>query len=223
MKKVGIVVILLVILFGICLVSACSVAAVKSVEALVAATATLERNPTLPAPTGTRIPATSTPSPVPTATLVPATPTPSRMEFPVRNARFQITVVDLEQPHQIYLSDDLFFAPGEGNMFLGLGIQVSNLTDTEVPFKWNEMYLINEYQDRWYPLWGAYQKTNRMIDPLGIEVRQFKVDSKDQPSARIYLGDNGYLRAIFRLPRDNDYYYLAFADLPLIEIQYGEH
>jgi hypothetical protein len=32
------------------------------------------------------------------------------------------------------------------------------------------------------------------------------------------LGDNGYLRVIFRVPRDNDYYSLAFADLPLIEI-----
>jgi hypothetical protein len=107
-------------------------------------------------------------------------------------------------------------------MFLGLGIQVKNLTDSDIPFKWNEVYLINEYQDKWYPLWGAYKKTNMVIDPLGIEIRQFKVDSKDQPDARVYFGDNGYMRAIFRLPKDNNYYYLAFADLPLIEIDYGD-
>ena len=100
--------------------------------------------------------------------------------------------------------------------------KMTSLTEAEIPFKWNEMYLINKYQDRWYPLWGAYKKTNLVIDPLGIEIRPFKIDSRDQPDARIYFGDNGYLRAIFRLPRDNHYYYLAFADLPLIEINYED-
>ena len=210
--------VVLVILFGICLVSACSVAAVKSVEALMVTTGTAERN--TPMPTETRIPVNPTPSAIPTATSIPATPTPSRMGFPVRNSRFQIEVVDLERPYQIYLSDDLTFAPGKGKMFLGVGIKLTNLTDAEIPFKWNEMYLMNKYQDRWYPVWGAYKKTNLVIDPLGIEIRPFKIDSRDQPDARIYFGDNGYLRAIFRLPRDNHYYYLAFADLPRIEINY---
>jgi hypothetical protein len=221
MKKVSILMIVLVILFGICLVSACSIAAVKSVEALVAATATVERN--MPMPTETRIAVTPTPSSIPTATPFPATSTPSRMEFPAANGRFQIEVVDIERPYQIYLSDHLIFTPGKGKMFLGLGIKVTNLTDSEIPFKWNEISLLNKYQDRWYPLWGAYKKTNMVIDPFGIEIRQFKVDPKDQPDARIYFGDNGYLRAIFRVPRDNDYYYLAFADLPLIEINYSDH
>jgi hypothetical protein len=60
-----------------------------------------------------------------------------------------------------------------------------------------------------------------VMDPLGIEIRKFKVDSKDLPDARVYFGHNGYLRAIFRLPTDNNYYYLSIADLPLIEIDYG--
>jgi hypothetical protein len=220
MKKVDIVIILLVILLGICLVSACSVAAVKSVEALVAATVTAERNTAQPMPTETSIPVTPTPTSIPTATPIPATSTPSRMEFPARNTRVQIEVEAVEKPYQIYLSDNLIFTPGEGKMFLGLGIKITNLTPSEIPFTWNEMYLVNKYQDRWYPLWGAYRKTNMVMDPLGIEVRQFKVNPKEQPDARIYFGDNGYLRAIFRVPRDNEYYYLAFADLPLIEIDY---
>jgi hypothetical protein len=223
MKKVSILMIVLVILFGICLVSACSVAAVKSVEALVAATAAAERNTLLPIFTETRIPAMPTSSSIPTATPIPATSTPSRMDFPVENARFQIEVVGIERPYQIYLSDNLIFAPGKGKMFLGLGIKVTNLTNSEIPFKWNDIYLFNKYQDRWYPLWGAYKKTNMVIDPLGIEVQQFKVNPKEQPDTRVYFGDNGYLRVIFRLPRDNDYYYLAFADLPLIEINYSDH
>jgi hypothetical protein len=144
------------------------------------------------------------------------------MDYPARNGRLQIEVLDIESPYQIYLSDSQIYAPGKGKMFLGLGIQVTNLTDSDLPFKWNEIYLMNEYQDRWYPLWGAYQKTNMVIDPLGIEIRPFKVDSKDRPDARSYFGKNGYLRAIFRAPRDNNYYYLAFADLPLIEIDYAD-
>ena len=213
--------IVLVTLLGICLVSACGVAAVKSVEAMVVPTAKPERS--TPLPPETRIPASPTPLLIPTATPIPATSTLSRMEFPVENARLQVEVVEIERPHQIYLSDNLFFAPGQGKMFLGLGIKVTNLTGSEISFKWNEIYLTNEYQDSWYPLWGAYKKTNMVIDSLGIGVRQFKVDSRDQPDARIYFGTNGYMRAIFRLPRDNDYYYLAFADLPLIEISYGDY
>ena len=58
------------------------------------------------------------------------------------------------------------------------------------------------------------------IDPLGIEVYPFKLGTNDQPNARVYFGDNGYMRVIFRVPRDNDFYYLAFADLPSIEIDY---
>jgi len=220
MKKVSILMIVLFVLLWTLIVSACSVAAVKAVEALAVVTATAESN--TPIPTETWIPSTPTSTSIPTATPIPATSTPSRMDFPAENARLQIEVLDIEKPHQIYLNDNLIFAPGEGKMFLGLGIQVTNLTGSEIPFKWNEMYLLNEYQDKWYPLWGAYQKTNLVIDPLGIEVRQFKVDSKDQPNARIYFGDNGFLRVIFRVPRDNDYYYLAFADLPLIEIDYGD-
>jgi hypothetical protein len=219
MKNISISTIVFFIVLWTLLVSAGSVAAVKAVEVRVVASATVE-NPAVPTPTATRIPATPTSSPIPTATSVPATATPSRMDLPVGNARVQIEVLDIERPYQMHLSDSLIFAPGEGKMFLGLGIKVTNLTDSDIPFKWNEIYLLSKYQDRWYPVWGAYKKTNIAIDPLGIEIRQLKVGPNDQPTAHIYFGDNGYLRAIFHLPRDNDYYYLAFADLPVIEIDY---
>jgi hypothetical protein len=222
MKKVSLLLIGSFILLWTVLVSACSVAAVKAVEALTVSTATVVVNTPSPMPTQTWIPATPTATSVPTATPTVVTATPSRMDLPAENAGLQIEVLEVEQPHRIYLSDDLIFAPGEGKMFLGLGIQVTNLTSTEIPFKWNDVYLFNEYQDKWYPLWGAYRKTNMVMDPLGIEIRQFKLDSKDQPDGRVYFGDNGYLRAIFRVPRDNHYYYLAFADLPIIEIDYGD-
>jgi hypothetical protein len=164
------------------------------------------------------MPATGTSSPRPTQTLTPASPTPSRLEFPIQDASLEIQIMDIERPHQVYLSDNQIFTTGEGNLFLGLGIRVTNLTDSDIEFNWSDIYLTNKYEDKWYPIWGAYKKTNLMVDPLGIQIHQFKVDSKDRPDAHIYLGDNGYLRVIFRLPRDNHYYYLSFADLPLLEI-----
>lgn len=211
MKKVNLLMIVLVILFAACLVSACTVVAVKSVEALMATTAT-NRNGLMPTPTAIRVTPTFTPSPI------PATSTPSRMDLPVKKAGLQVEVLKIEKPHQIYLGKDQIYAPGKGKMFLSLGIKVTNLSNTEIPLKWNEITLLNEYGDKWYPLWGGYKKTNRVIDPLGIEVWRFKLDAREQPTARIYLGDNGYLRVIFRVPRDDDYYSLAFAGLPLIEI-----
>jgi len=212
MKHVSIVMMILVILFGSLIVSACGVMEAQHAEALALSSAT---STPLPLPTRTPV---NTPSPVPTRTPVPATSTPSRMDLPVENEGLQIEVLEIEKPYQIHLSETSIFVPGKGHMFLGLGIKVTNLTNEDIPFKWNEIYLTNKYQDRWYPLWGAYKKTNMVIDPLGIEIRQFKVDHKNQPEARIYLGDNGYMRVIFRVPRDNYYYYLGFADLPWIEI-----
>lgn len=214
MKKVSLLMLVFAILVGVCLGSACTVVAVKSVDALLATTVTTDKNESMPTSTAIRIPATSTPSPI------PATSTPSRMDFPVNKAGLQIEVLKIEKPSQIYLSKDQVYTPGKGKMFLSLGIKVTNFSNTEIPLKWKEISLVNEHQDKWYPLWGAYKKTNGVIDPFGIEIRQLKVDAREQPTARIYLGDNGYLRVIFRVPRDNDYYSLAFADLPLIEINY---
>ena len=220
MKNLSISAIIVFLLLWTLFVSACSVVAVKAVEALTMPTSTAKLDMPTPMPTATRIPATLTRTSVPTATAIPATSTPARMDLPVKNASLQIEVVDSERPYQIHLSDEAIFTPGAGNMFLGLGIRVTNLTNSEIPFKWNELYLFNEYQDKWYPLWGAYKKTNLAIDPLGIEVYPFKLGTNDQPNARVYFGDNGYMRVIFRVPRDNDFYYLAFADLPSIEIDY---
>jgi hypothetical protein len=219
LKKVSSPTVILLISLGAWLVSACSLMAVEPVEALAEPTAIVDHTPS-PVPTVTPIPATPTPSPIPTETPIPATPTPSLMEFAVQNDRLEVQVIKIEKPYQVHLSDDLIFFPGDGNMFLDLGIKVTNLTDANIPFHWSDIYLVNKYQTKWYPVWGAYEKTNLVIDPLSIAIRQFQVDPLVQPDARIYLGVNGYMRLIFRLPKDNYYYYFRFADLPLIEIDH---
>ncbi len=217
---------LLLVLFEAVLVSACSVTAAEVVQAFVTSRAAPVTNTPIPQltkiPTKTPIPASPTPSPIPTATHIPASPTPSKMGYSVRNTNLEIQVVGVEKPYHIYMGKDLVFSPAAGNMFLDLGIKVTKLTDSEMPFKWSDIYLLDKYQSKWYPVWGAYEKTNMLLDPFSIEIPQSQVDPKVEPDVRIYLGDNGYLRAIFRLPTESYYYYLRFADLPLIEIDYHD-
>jgi hypothetical protein len=212
MKKINTLGVVLFVLLGTLLSSACSTAAAKPVEALAGTDAPVAAN---------------VPSSVPAAELSPAAPTPTRMEFSVENARLVVKVMDIEKPHQVYLGvdnnlgTDIYFKPGEGNMFLGVGIKVTNLTGADIPFKWTDIYLVNKYQDKWYPVFGAYKNTNSAMDSSTVEILQYdQVHPDFDPDAHFYAADNGYARVVFRVPRDNLYYFFGFADLPLIEINW---
>jgi hypothetical protein len=219
MKKNRIFLIVLFVLLAPLLASARDATAPQPVAALAATD--LPTEVTVPSPTDA--PAL----PMPTETIIPATPTPSRMEFSVENASMQVKVLDIERPHQVdlgvdsSLGTDLIYNPGAGNMFLGLGIKVTNFEGSDILMKWSEVYLVNKYQDKWYPVWGVYKQTNTAMDPLTIEILKFdQVHPDFDPDAHFYLSDNGYVRVIFQLPRDNLYYFFGFADLPLIEINW---
>lgn len=216
---------ILLILIGTMLVSGCSGAAPQPVAALAAATDT----PQVIAPVvPTEAPAeVIAPAAAPTEIIAPSAPTPTRMQFAVQNDSLEIKVVGIERPHIVDLGIDanldsqLVFTPGEGNMFLSLGIKVTNKTGSDIPLKWTDVYIVNKYEDKWYPVWGVYKKTNTAIDPLTIEILEFdQVHPDFDPDAHMYVSDNGYLRVIFQIPRDNLYYYFGMTDLPLIEINW---
>src|SRR5690349_3429426 len=160
MKNASRLTIVLLIFLWTVLVFVGGVIAVKAFEARTVTTPVVKVNTPTLIPSQTSIPATLTSTPRPTVTPVPPTPTPSRMELPVENAGLQIEVLDIEQPYQINLGAHQIFSSGEGQMFLGLGIKVTNLTASDIPFKWNEIDLSNQYQETWYPIWGSYKKTN---------------------------------------------------------------
>ena len=212
MKKVSTFRNILLILLGTLLVSACGVAEAQPVQALAGATSTVEAN---------------TPVPLPAEGIASLSPTPSRMELAVQNSSLEVRVLAIETPYIVdlnmaaNLSNELVFTPGAGNIFLTLGVKVSNLTDSDISLKWADVYLVNKYQDKWYPVWGAYEKSNVIIDPLTIKIVEFDQVSPDyDPDAHLYLGDNGYLRVIFRVPKDNLYYFFGITDVPLIEINW---
>lgn len=207
----------LFVLLGGLLVSACGVRTVESAAALGGADVQEETIVDVPAV----IPVEAETVLI-EPTAVPATelPAPVRMIYPVKNERLEVQVLNLEWPTHANPDGKSFLYPGPGNMFLGLGIRVKNLSGSDIDLKWDQVYLENKYQDKWYPMWAAYQQTNKYIDPLTIEVLEFEVHPDYDADAHVYLGENGYMRVLFRLPKDNLYYYLSFADLPLIEINW---
>lgn len=212
MKKNSFVWIVLFVLLGALLNSACSATAAQPVQALAGTEA------------ATQVAAQSS---LPAEAPDSAAPTPSRMEFAVENANLVVKIMDIGKPHQVYLGvdnnlgTDITFTPGEGNMFLEVGVKVTNLTGADIPFKWTDIYLVNKYQDKWYPVFGAYKGTNSALDASTVEILQYdQVHPDFDPDAHFYAADNGYARMIFRVPRDNLYYYFGFSDLPLIEINW---
>lgn len=218
MKKINVVV--LFVLLGSSLLSACTAAAAKPVEALAAATATVEVSAPLLIPT-------AIPTEISAETNVPASPTASRIEFPVQNDRLEAKILDVEKPYRVYLGwdsylgKDISYTAGAGYFFLDIGVRVTNLTGSDLPLKWTDVYLVNKNQQIWYPTWGAYEQTNEAMDPLAVEIVKYdQVHPDFDPDAHFYLSHNGYLRAIFRIPKDNLYYFFGCADLPQIEINW---
>jgi hypothetical protein len=217
MKKNSTFRLVLFVLLGTLLVSGCGVRAVEPVLALAPADAPAEINAAVPAEAPAEV---NTPLAAPTEQPAAESPAPVRMTYPVKNERLQVQVLGLEWPTHANPDGKSFLYPGPGNMFLGLDVKVNNLTGSDFDLKWDQVYLANKYQEKWYPTWGAYEQTNKYIDPLTIEVLEFEVHPDYDPDAHVYLGENGYMRVIFRLPKDNLYYYFGLADLPLIEINW---
>ena len=219
MEKKRILLIIMFVLLATILSSARDVTAPQPVAALAATEVPTEAITPLP---------TESPSlPLPIKTVIPASPTPSRIEFPVKSASLEVKVLGIERPHQVFLGidsssgTDIIYNPGAGNMFLGLGIKVANFEGSAIPMKWSDVYLVNKYQDKWYPTWGVYKPFNAAMDPLTIEIlKSDQVHPDFDPNAHFDLSHNGFLRVIFRVPRDNLYYFFGFADLPQIEINW---
>ena len=151
---------------------------------------------------------------------------PSRIEFPVSNDKMEIQIVVIKKPTSVDLStdpisgSDLLFKPGAGKMFLDIGIKVTNKTGSDLNFKWSDISLVNKFQDKYYPSWGVYNESDIELDPLLMEINKYdRIHPDFDPDAHFYMGEDGFVRILFLLPRSNLYYYFGFGDLPVIEIK----
>jgi hypothetical protein len=217
--------IVLFVLLAALLLSSCEAVAAQPVEALGASDATPEAvsaPPSEPPSSNTDVAA-----PLPTEPAGSAFPAGARIEFPVENASMKMQILDVEKPHRVYLGWDSYlkkeisFMPGPGNMFLSFGVKLNNLTSSDINMKWSDLYLVNKYDEKWYPEWGAYRGTNSFVDPRTVEIVQYdRVHPDFDPDAHFYASNNGFVRVIFRVPKDNLYYFFGFAELPIIEINW---
>jgi hypothetical protein len=151
---------------------------------------------------------------------------PARLEYPVKNDKMELQILSIKKPSSVDLSTDpisgaeMLFKPGAGNMFLDFGIKVVNKTGTDIDVKWSDIYLVNKFQDKFQPSWGVYKESDVAIDPLLMKINKYdRVDPDFDPNAHFYMGNGGYIRVIFLLPRNNLYYYFGFGELPVIEIK----
>ena len=196
----------LFVLFAALFVLACSVGSI-------AATAT-------PVPTNTAAatntpPPTNTPLPPPTETPVPDPPTPAPMGSTVQSANFEVKVIAAEKRDRVYPGGKFYFTPAQGYMLVDIGVKVGNLTSSELPVKWNDIYIMNSNQEWWIPSFGTFKDTSEDLDPFTIGVSEIEID----PDVEITFAHDGYLRLFYHIPKGETYYF-GFADAPLSEVDF---
>jgi hypothetical protein len=204
MKKNNLSLAVLLILLGVFALSACNAVEAQPVQALA-------------------------PTEAPTEVDAPAIAEevmPARLEFPVSNGSVEVKVVDIDRVISVYLGQDpvlgtdIRYSSEAGHMFMDIGMKVTNLTGSDIPMKWSEIYVSNKHGDKWYPKWGAYQEADGAVDPLTVKIIKYdQVHPDYDPDAHYYIGGTGFVRVIFELPRTSLYYFFGFGDLPQIEIK----
>lgn len=172
----------------------------------------------VPAPTDTprsiNLPEPTNP-PRPTATeKILATPTPAPVGEAVRSESFEVTVVNARELNRVYMGD-FYYYPKAGQMFVEFIVKVSNLTGSKASVPWENVYVIEDTGDAWYPNWGGFKdvKTGKTVDGSTIGVNEI-VDGK----ATLDFEEDVFLRLIwFLTKKDKTTILFGFDDSPLIE------
>ncbi len=181
---------------------------------LITTATSLPTNLPTPADTATARP-TSTSTLLPAATEIPSTPTPAPVGEAVRSESFEVTVVSARELNRVYMGN-YYYYPKADQIFVEMVVKVSNLTGSEVSIPWENVYVIEESGDTWYPTWGGYKavKTGRTVDGSTIGVDEI-VDGK----ATLVFEEDAFLRTIWFLTRDDPTTILfGFDNSPYVEI-----
>jgi hypothetical protein len=132
----------------------------------------------------------------------------------VKSANFEVKVIDAVKRDRVYPGGKFYFNPADGYMLVDIGVKVSNLTGSDIPVKWGDVYIMTT-EEWWAPSWGTYKDTSGNLDPFTIGVSELEID----PEAQITFGQDGYFRLFYHIPKDGTYYF-GFADAPLIEVNF---
>lgn len=179
-------------------------------------TATVE--PTLPStstviPTATQKP-TSTPRP--TSTPIPPTATAAPVDVTVSNSDYDVEVIKVRKLGSVYLDQYYIWEANPGYLFLELGVKVTSKQPGMKFIPWENVYVIEQDQNVWYPGWGGYQTASpgENVAPATIIFEQIH-DGADL----VQFEEVVYLRVIWGIKDNNpSTVYFGFDTSPLIEV-----
>lgn len=168
--------------------------------------------PTIP-PTATQKP-TSTPRP--TATVIPPTATAAPVGVTVSNADYDVNVVKVRKLGSVYLDQNYIWEANPGYLFLELGVQVTSKKMGNKSIPWQNIYVIEQDGNSWYPGWGGFQiaQTGATINTATIIFAPIHDGNE-----LVQFGDTVFLRLIWNIADNNpSTVYFGFDTSPLVEV-----
>jgi len=164
-------------------------------------------------PTATEEPASI---PQPAETPVPEPPTPARVGEAVRSESFEVTVVSAKELRRVYMGN-FYYYPRENEIYGEIVVKVTNLTGSEVNVPWENVYVVVDNGDAFYPTWGGYTavRTGKKVDGATVGVNEI-VDGK----ATLDFEEDAFLRMIWWLDRQDGKttVLFGFLDSPYIKV-----
>lgn len=157
-----------------------------------------------------------TSTPLPTATTILPTATAAPVGVPVSNSDYTVEVIKVRKLGSVYLNSNYVWEANPGYLFLELGVKVTEKRDGIVSLPWQNIYVIEESGDAYFPGWGGYQEieSGSNINPTEIIFEQINDGYKE-----ILFSDEVLLRVIWTVKDNNPSIVLfGFDTAPLIEV-----
>lgn len=168
-----------------------------------------------PLPTAT---ATTKPTntPRPTATAIPPAATPAPVGVTVSNEDYDVNVVKVRKLGSVYLDQNFVWQANPGYLFLELGVQITSKKMGNKSIPWQNIYVIEQDGNSWYPGWGGFQ-TARSGETVNTATIIFA--PIDNGNELVQFGDTVFLRAIWNITDNNpSIVHFGFDTSPLIEV-----
>lgn len=166
------------------------------------------------APTATKKP---TFTPRPTFTPVPPTATAAPVGVTVSNADYDVDVLKVRKLGSVYLDQNYVWQANPGYLFLELGVKVTNKQGGTTSIPWENIYVIEEGKQSWYPGWGGFQTAapGETLNPASIIFEEIK-----SGKSLVSFKEVVYLRLIWTIKDNNpSIVYFGFDTSPLIEVR----
>jgi hypothetical protein len=167
---------------------------------------TLTATPTV-APTSTPRP---TATPKPTSTPEPA---PAAVGETVEYNGLEITLLEVVTHTQIMLSSGFGYDANDGYIFIDMTVLARNRGESAVDVKMEEIYIVDENGDAWYPFYGGFQtvELERRFNPMAT-IKLDRVSGSDVVS----LEKDTYLRLVWPVLENQEILFAIQASPPFI-------